>query len=218
MSTVIELPTVEFDANRHEYRVDGELWPNVTGILSAVGLATDWSQKPPDVRAAAEAKKALGRRVHDACALLDGGALSWGALDDDVFPYVEAWERYTRQRGIRQWLAIEKPLGHPLYRFAGTLDRLALAADRFTLTDIKCGDPDDAGGAFQTAGYALLIDAHREALGLPSTLPLHRLERECVQLFPTGLYTLEPYPNRDDWKVFVAALTVFTHQPRRRTR
>lgn len=204
-------PTVEFDSFAHTYRLNGDPVPSVTQVLGAVGLSTDWDRMPPAVRAAAEAKRGVGQAVHEACALLDAGSLSWGTLDDAVFGYVEAWERYVRERGIIEWLLIEKPLAHDALRFAGTPDRIGRTlSGQVVQPDLKCGDPEDAAGQFQTAGYGLLV----EHAGIA---PLRHMERECVQLLPTGRYALDPYrDNRNDAAVFRAAVTVFHARPRRK--
>lgn len=198
--------SIQFDEPSHTYLVNGEVFPSVTHILRAVGLSTDWTRLPPLVRAAAELKRDLGVRVHEACRLHDRGELSWGTLADDLFPYVEAWERYCKARGILDFDAIEQIVAHPTLRYAGTLDRIATLATNEPplLVDLKCGDPDDAAGQFQTAGYA-------------GTFLDRSFVRECVRLFPTGKFSVFPYPHhRDDWKVFQAALTVYRAQPSRR--
>ncbi len=208
------LAAVDFDSSNHTYRLDGVELPSVTRILSAVGLATDWSRMPPSVREAAEAKREIGSVVHEACALLDVGTLAWGTLDEAAFGYVEAWERYVRERQIVEWLLIEKPLAHDVLRFAGTPDRIGRTlTGTIVQPDIKCGDPDDAAGQYQTAAYGLLV----EHAGLAPYY--HAMERECVQLFPTGRFALDPYrDNRHDAAVFKAALTVFHAHPRRSRR
>lgn len=196
---------VQFDAAAHVYTVDGERWPSVTEILKAVGLSTDWSRLPPAAREAAEKKRDLGQKVHEACRLLDQGELSWGSLDDAIFPYVEAWEGYLKHRGIVDTVAIETIVAHPTLRYAGTLDRIVTLEHETTplLVDIKIGDPDDAAGQFQTAAYA-------------GTFIDRAFHRECVRLYPTRRAVVSPYnQHRDDWKVFQAALTVFRAQPRR---
>lgn len=210
------MTAVTFDAPTHTYRVDDTELPSVTRILRAVGLSTDWATLPPDVRADAERKRELGTRVHRACVAFDSGTLSWGQLEEDLFGYVEAWERYVRERQLIEWLAIEQPLAHSVLRYAGTLDRLGrTTADTYVLPDIKCGDPDDAAGQYQTAGYVLLA----EVVGLPPGVPVRHVQRECVQLSPVGTYALSPYPDfRHDSAVFKAALTVYSALPRRSRR
>jgi hypothetical protein len=210
------MTAVTFDEPTHTYHVDGAELPSVTRILRAVGLSTDWATLTPDVRAAAERKRELGTRVHRACVALDSGTLSWGQLEEDVFGYVEAWEKYVRERQLIEWLAIEQPFAHGALRYAGTLDRLGrTTANVYVLPDIKCGDPDDAAGQYQTAGYALLA----EDAGLPPNISARHVQRECVQLSPIGTYALSPYPDfRHDSSVFKAALTVYSALPRRSRR
>lgn len=209
MTTVA--PAVQFDASSHTYRLDGQVVPSVTQVLAAVGLATDWTQMPPAVREAADAKRALGTVVHEACALFDAGTLSWGLLDDAAFGYVTAWEAYVKQRQIVEWLLVETPLAHVELQYAGTPDRIGRTLDgTLVLVDIKIGDPTDAAGQYQTAAYAMLA----EAAGLAA---YRALARECVQLGPAGTFALSPYRDaRQDAAVWRAALTVYHAQPRRK--
>lgn len=205
-------PEIVFTPQTHEYRVDGVVWPGATSILKATGLSTDWDRMPPRVREAAERKRSLGTDVHEACRLLDRGELAWGSLDDALFPYVEAWEKYTRERGIHHWRAIEAVVYHSTYRYIGTLDRLAVIdGGGLVLQDIKLGDPDDAAGQYQTCAYLHAA----AACGLLPDATSTAVQRECVQLLDTGSYRLSPYSSRDDWKVFQAALTVYHAQPKR---
>lgn len=204
MPTIAELD-IRFDPAAHTYTVNGARVPAVTEVLRAVGLSTDWTAKPPDVREAAERKRALGQVVHDACARLDRQQLKWDEVPEAAFSYVEAWEAYVKQRGILDFEAIEQPVAHPTLRYAGTLDRIAETTNERILCDIKIGDPEDAAGQYQTAAYA-------------GTFLDQRFTRECVRLYPSGRYVITAYESRDDWKVFQAALTVFHSQPSRRTR
>ena len=198
---------LEFDVDTHTYRVGGAVWPSVTQILQATGVSTRWSDLPPSARAAVELKRDIGAKVHEACRLLDLGKLSWGSLDDALFGYVEAWERYVKESGITGWALIEQPMAHATWGYAGTPDRLT---DEGLLTDIKCGDPDDAAGQYQTAAYAELIKVNlgRTVSG-----------RECVRLYADGRYTLDPYPrSAEDQRRWFSILTTFNCQPERNRR
>lgn len=207
--TALTAPTIVFEPDTHVYRVDGVVWPSVTSILRAAGLSTNWAMLPGSVQEAAEAKRDLGIAVHAICQALDRDGATGELLGADMDVYVFAWSNYVRDRGIQRWLAVEAPVAHPAYRYAGTLDRIGILADgSFVLCDIKLGNPDDAAGQYQTAAYLEAAKcAHPELLTRPCV-------RECVQLTDSGTYRLSTYTSRDDWKVFQAALTVFRAQPR----
>lgn len=192
-----------FDADTHTYRVGTQVWPSVTEILQATGVARRWSEMPPSARAHAEFKRDLGSRVHRACALLDLGTLSWASVDDAAFGYVEAWEKYLSERSLGPWELIEEPIAHPLFGYAGTPDRYRDGL----LVDIKTGDPDDAAGRYQTSAYAALVYA-RTGVTVG--------ERECVRLYGDGHYVIEPYKkHNEDAKRWLAILSTFNCQPER---
>jgi hypothetical protein len=208
LTTVAPSPVVFLPEN-HSYTVDGRVRPHVTGILKATGLSTDFDRLPPAAREAALVKREVGRLVHEATVLADLNTLKWGTLEERLFGYVEAWEAYRKQRGLKTFLLIETALASSKYLYAGTVDRVAATDDVVVLPDIKTGDSEDAGGRYQTAAYADLAAEHL-------SLNPKNIERECVELRENGTFRVESYNNfREDWQVFLAALTVYRAQPTR---
>jgi hypothetical protein len=88
--------------------------------------------------------------------------------------------------------AIEQPLWHPVYGFAGTPDRIK----ENTIWDIKTGTTVYPSSAIQLAGYSILAD-----------IPTAR--RLVVQLKPDGKYQVHEFKERTDRQVFLSCLTAY---------
>lgn len=139
-------PVVGFDAERHEYQVDGVIRPSVTQILKGAGfIQDDWYS---------DAARNRGSAVHAACHYLDENDLAMDTLAPEYAGYVEAWELFKNQADVEIELR-ESRVYHPLYGYAGTLDRtLRLRKHpRRWVVDIKTGQEED-WHALQTAAYA----------------------------------------------------------------
>ena len=198
-----QTPIIALNESTHVYtHADGHQPPGVTSILQA---NIPWSLRFAHVDPAdLERKGDLGRAVHLACEYLDQGVLDWDSLDPAVRPYVDGWGLFLQEKRV-EIVAIEQRLYHPVYGYAGTLDRV-LRADTphgrgLVMGDIKTGDSTMAGA--QTAAY---LQAWRE-MHADQDAPT---ERWTIQLHPTGRYTLDRHTSRDDWYNFLAALRLFT--------
>lgn len=167
-------PTIEFDAEAHEYRVNGEVYPSVTQIIHEFGLM--------DTSHFTDEAAARGRYVAEATAMDDRGELDFDACAAGAKGYIEAWRRFRRETGFIP-LQIEQVVVSPIYKYAGTLDRLGLLQSAKWLLDIKCG-------AFarwhflQLALYALATP------GLGSAT-----KRAVVALGDDGTYSIKPDEN-----------------------
>ena len=184
-----------FDEASHVYRLDGRAIPSVTTVIRDNRLGDDFHAVAPDVL---EHARQRGTAVHAALHYWDEGTLDEATVDPVVAPYVAAWRRFVDERRV-QIVAMERRHADQVYRFAGTLDRMAVVDGRRTLIDIKSGS---VGGAqFQTAAYAHLAGE------LPS------VQRWAVQLHPERAipYTVHPYTDRSDWRIFRSALEL-THE------
>src|SRR5690606_18835965 len=97
----------------------------------------------------------IGQHVHAACHYDDEGDLDEATVHPDVRPYLEGWRLFRREMGFVP-LLLETRVYHPIYRYAGTLDRFGLLEHQsgvYVLVDIKTGDPEAAAAALQTAAY-----------------------------------------------------------------
>jgi len=213
-ATAHALAVVALDEASHVYthREDGSHPPSVTTILGAVppwlGL---FDHADPDRVAY---KGDLGRKVHQATHYFDEGTLDADSVDPVLVPYLIGWEKFCREKHFRP-VQMETLVYHPIYGYAGTVDRLGAADTEhghgYVLLDLKTGDGSMAGP--QTAAY---LEAWRQMVlaGL-TTMPVTHagdpIDRWTVQLHDTGRYTLTPHRSRRDWRVFLAAFELYTY-------
>ena len=95
-----------------------------------------------------------GKMIHLATQLYDLGTLDEESLDDRIMGYLTSWKRYRdKQSSIYAPQHIEVMLADPIYRYAGTLDRLPLL-------DIKAGVYKKADLA-QLGAYCGLCQANK---------------------------------------------------------
>lgn len=150
---------VVFDKESHTYRDQkGRAYPSVTTVIKDAGFI-DLSMIKPDVL---EAKRDLGSRVHEACALYDEGNLA--ECPADCQPYLNGWIKFREENPL-VFTAIELPLIHVGSGFAGTPDRVGYWLKRsrgaYFVLDIKTCQSDPSHGV-QTAAYAILV---KDSLG-----------------------------------------------------
>ncbi len=189
----------EFNAEKHEYYVDGKSVPGVTQLLGAL---YDLSGIP---NAVLEFARERGSAVHKACELWDLGTLDEDSVDTTVQPYLDAWKKFVFETGFETEY-IEQRLSstnHMLY--AGTLDR----AGRMTklkdnrqqkaVIDIKAVAKVAPVTGVQLAAYENLLLNNNYV----STL------RYAVQLLPNGTYKLHEFYGTQDWGCFVAQYTTY---------
>jgi hypothetical protein len=218
--TAAQASPITFDAERHEYRRgDGQIVPSVTQVLHGVGIATDFEaigSRSPRLAEAIEYRRALGTAAHADCHAFDDDDLDWLKVDERVRPYVQAWVVFRENTGLRP-VARERRLFHPSLFYAGTLDGVFVnPGGALVLVDIKLGDPQDAGAAYQTAAY--------EAAFLVDHPDMEIAARWAVRLQPERRipYDITNYSARlDAWRdfqVFQAALSVYAAQAARRSR
>jgi len=176
---------LEFSEKDHVYLLDGKVIPSCTQILQGVGLI-QFNGVSPDVL---ERAAAFGTAAHRACALDDLGDLDEQSLDPNLKPYLDAWRTF---RGDMKFDAIEQPLWHPVYGFAGCPDRVA----GNSIIEIKTSAVVPAWAQLQTAGYAILAD-----------IPTAR--RIVVHLKPNGSYSIIEHKDRKNRAVFLSCLTAY---------
>jgi hypothetical protein len=181
-----------FDPVAHEYRVGGVRVPGVTSVLWPL---VDFSRVPPDVLAA---KADLGRRVHLAAQLHDEDDLDEASVEADVAPYLEAYRRFlaeTRATVVEN----ECRVFDPLYRYAGTLDRVMAIDGECWLVDLKTSIATPITTGPQTSAYL-------RALSNPAVT-----RRAALRLRPDGTYRLDALNDPNDWSVFLSCLTLYRY-------
>lgn len=178
-----------FDSRNHTYIMRGELVPGVTSVLKPL---VDFAGIPREVL---EAKADLGRRIHAATEFDDDGDLDEASVEADVAPYLAAYRRFRAESGA-QVVANERMVYEPIYRYAGTLDRVMVIDRAKWLIDIKSCVTTPLSAGPQTAAYL-------RALQDPTVQ-----RRGALRLRPDGTYRLDPLTAPDDWSVFYACLAV----------
>ena len=190
---------LEFDAEGHVYRWNGEQKPGVTQIIRTA-LGNPFARVAGGVL---ETARQRGNAVHRACELDDAGNLDESSLDARIVPYVEAWRDF-RHAFRFEVLFSEMPLYMPVYDFAGTPDCVVRFDDeRFGVIDRKSGLPGRAA-ALQTVAYAMLV---RPMLGDGEVVGC-QIRRFALQMQANGNYRLHEYTSPRDWPDFLACLTV----------
>jgi hypothetical protein len=172
-----------FNAENHQYLLNGVPLPSVTQILSDLGfIDKSWFTDYGRTR---------GKFVHLACELDDRNELEEESLDSTLLPYLTAWRAFKRDTGFIV-SATEKPVVNTIYNFAGTLDRIGTLNSCDAVIDIKSGAVSP-WTALQLAAYEIAEN--------------RRLKRFAVQLLETGKYKLHSYANPQDRQIFLAAVS-----------
>lgn len=146
---------ITFDAENHQYYIDGVEVPSVTTVCRF--LAYDQkSEKPWLARVAAD----RGTRVHEACAMIDYGEEP--EEDFETAGYLKAYRRFLKDYRP-DWEGIEYIAGDTLLGIAGTIDRFGTLYDgRTCILDIKTGSQlHDAPLRAQLTGYKRLLALDR---------------------------------------------------------
>lgn len=180
---------LKFDEATHSYTWDGVPVPGVTEVLRPF---VDFSRIDPRVLAA---KADLGRRVHVACQFDDENDLDETSVEDDVAPYLAAYRKFRTDTGAIV-IANERKVFEPLFRYAGTLDRILAIANDHWLVDLKTAFTTPMSAGPQTAAYQRAN----------ADFTINR--RAALRLRPDGTYRFDPLNNPDDWSAFLACLTV----------
>ena len=139
---------LQFDEEKHEYRLRGKVLPSVTTIIKAI--------LPPQYEFAGEWHMQRGAATHKACELFDQGLLDWASVDPEIEPRVKAWQSFRQQKPMRI-AANEKRLAHPKLLYAGTLDRMFGQTGDLTLCDLKNSVTPHV--RLQLAAYSILWTA-----------------------------------------------------------
>jgi hypothetical protein len=187
---------VTFIADGHVYLKEGGVRvTSVTQILESSGLV-DYSHVPDGVL---EHKAEIGTAAHAATHYFDEGRLNWSTVDDEVYGYVKAWEKFKNETDVeiladgieRRGIATMDGM-----EYAFTFDRDVMLNEKPSLLEIKCTAGIEISWGPQTAAYE---HALRQQDGKAR-------RRIAVHLKPTGLYSLIPLNDVKDYHIFRAAL------------
>ena len=145
---------LEFNPDKHEYRVNGVVLPSVTELCGPL----TYSKYKVD-NAVVEQAAFRGSMVHELTELWDRGDLEQeSAIASDVGMYLMAWIQFCHDY-TPDWEYIEIPLA--CRTFAGTIDRVGWIDDRLVVVDIKTSSSMDRANkialAMQLYGYVDLL-------------------------------------------------------------
>lgn len=187
---------LEFNAELHEYRIDGKVVPSVTEICAPLTAQSFSELNPTMMRQAA----ARGTIIHELTELIDYGTAPEDLeMYSELTGYVTAYQRFLRDYSPT-WTHIEYRLGNAELGFAGTLDRMGVI-DRPCIVDIKTtSNPNRAtkvAWVSQLSGYRWLCNNAT-------------LERYNLLLKPDGKYTLYNASNIEEKYGFYGA-RLFSH-------
>jgi hypothetical protein len=167
------------------YHLHGLVLPRVTTILNVLAKPEleAWKHRVglDEAQRISEVATTLGTRVHAACEAVsrDHGALmSVDTADDTLWPFIDAYSRWLVDH-VDGVLAVEQFIWHPIHRYGGTLDLLALLKDgRYAVIDLKTSKRLDASYRLQLTAYAEALTAMGEpppdvrlVVHLPSSRP-----------------------------------------------
>lgn len=191
---------LEFDSETHTYRYNGNLVAGVTSVLENVGLS-DFSMVPQDILAQAQA---FGTEVHYACELFDKGQEIPSTLSETSGLYMCHYIKFINDFWI-EMIEVEKKVFCKKYLYAGTLDRVAvlkkISSDPI-IFDIKTGQKS-ISHSIQTAAYEYAYKTDQRQ---------KKMDRYTLYLSNDGYKLSEPSKNRQDFDVFLAALTVHNYK------
>lgn len=188
-----------FTEAMHEYKLNGVIIGSVTQIIKDAGLI-DYSLVPKELL---EVKSDLGQKVHSTTELYDLGTLDKKDLHPVLKNYLKQWIKFRKDYNFIP-THIEYELYHPLYKYAGRIDRVGTRGTNLTLLDLKTANPQRAN-ALQTAAYKEMFE---KQTGLKIK------ERMTVYLFEDS-YKVEIHNKPDDLPVFLAALSIYNYKRRK---
>ena len=142
---------LEYNDERHEYKINGEIVPSVTQVLKEAGLI-DFSGIPPLVL---ENARERGLAVHETLELYDKDDLVMHTLDPVLKNYLHQWELWLKESGFNV-LTAEQMVGSEEHMYAGTMDRMGTISGDLTIMDIKTSKPTKSSKknlGLQLAGY-----------------------------------------------------------------
>jgi len=151
---------LSFDADKHEYRLDGKKLPSITEI---VGMLSNFGKVNPAIIRHASRR---GTIVHELCELVDYGVETDGIeCPPELVNYVMAYMHFLRDYKP-DWEMIEQKVFSEDEQIAGTLDRYGYIDGKPWIVDIKTTSSvsraDKVKWAAQLAGYRLMLDPTKE--------------------------------------------------------
>ena len=188
------MSVIEFDAEKHQYKVDGEVKPSVTEILEHL-TAPGYGKVNPAIL---EEAKARGTAVHELTEAIDYG-MPPEEIDAGLAMYALAYLRFLADYDV-EWELIEHQFYEPTMGFCGTIDRAGKIDGKDAIVDIKTTSSPSTEQKIavccQTMAYLLGLN--------------RRCERYALYLRSDGSYELMDCNDYERQKEFGAA-ALFSH-------
>ena len=152
------MPDLMFDEALHIFTLDGRRIASVTQILKH--FIPRWNCDLFYLE--------RGTAVHKATELYDKGTLDMNSVDPQIEGYLQAWIKFREDyRFIPSW--IERQAYHPVFLYAGIIDRIGDCKEGNCILDIKSSGTQSKFDLLQLAGYSCLVSA-------PKTLNIYLQE------------------------------------------
>lgn len=183
----IKIYEPHFEVKGHLYAKpdDGQILDSVTTIIK---------QECDLYRFGNGAAAERGTAVHMACQFYDDGNLDESTVAENVWPYLEQYKLALEQYKIKV-LANELMRYHPVYLYAGTLDKIAMVGPSKGIIDIKTG-AECLDHKWQTAAYKDMVK-HEHAEDL----------KRWILYLKTDGFKLVEHTGRRDFQEFLALYT-----------
>lgn len=170
---------LEFDPEKHEYRVGGIVKPSISGILKSLNLSKDYTGVDPFYRD-------RGIAVHKAIEFWLKDELDETSIDAICHPFFTGFQNWWKDEKLdrHQIRAVEEPLYSQRLDFCGTLD-LVIGE---VIVDYKCSKSPDPVSELQGALQQVLWAENEDAILLPFRV---------LQLPGDGSYKVIDYKTKD---------------------
>lgn len=178
----------EYLDDMHTYLLDDKPIASVTTVLAAAGMYNS--------KFFTEEARNRGKFIHKATLYLLQDDLSDDSIPDEYRGYIDAFRRFMAETDCKPYVDMcEVPLFSEVYQLAGTPDIICKFNGKDAVIDVKTG-VEGAITGIQLAAYALLC-------------PIPALQRYGLYLKADGKYKLVEYKDRNDIKIFNAALSLY---------
>lgn len=196
------------------YEIDGQLYVSVTTALSIIRKKhlERWRGAVGNEEADEVFEEAghLGSTVHDYSEQTDRGQTIEKIDDEQIALMIEGYREWVSKYVIK-FLYIEKVVYHPVYKYAGRLDRLAvIKGDRLpSVIDLKTGN---MGSQEALKEVGLQLSGYKEALEQENIKTKRRLIVHIDKHKPGKIMVKEPpCDHKTDFNMFLYTLQLYRH-------
>lgn len=194
---VPEFPEVEFNEERHEYKIGGRTLTSVTTLMEPLSSSYYGAVDEKTLNRAAE----RGTAVHNAIE----NYIKYG-IDDiprEYEGYLEAFKLWLKEKSP-VILGTECRVYHKAYQYAGTCDMPCIINGEVFCIDFKTSSViNSVLTCVQLEAYDRAYESHGFKFD----------KKAIVHLKPDGTYKMVPYDKTDDesWNTFRACITINNH-------